>query len=97
MVTDMAEPEADTSTAVVAHGLLGNLTVIRGAIQLLATEAAALSEVQRARLMRMAETQVELMQGVLTDLVRGLPSQALAALDATRRPNRLLDDLEEPL
>jgi hypothetical protein len=78
------EPEADAMTAIVAHGLLGNLAVIRGAARLLQSERQLGTE-ERDRLFTMLDAQVDLMQGVLTDLVRGLPSQALAALDDLRR------------
>jgi hypothetical protein len=78
------DPEADAMTAIVAHGLLGNLAVIRGAARLLQSER-QLGPEESERLFAMLDAQVELMQGVLTDLVRGLPSQALAALDDLRR------------
>lgn len=76
--------DADASTAVVAHGLLGNLAVIRGAAQTLLS-AAAMDVRERERILRMLDAQAELMQGVLGDLVRGLPASALAALDDLRR------------
>lgn len=72
--------ESDATSAVVAHGLLGNLAVIRGAVRVLTADP-ALSDAERKRLLQMVDAQVDLVQGVLTDLVRGLPSHALAALD----------------
>jgi len=75
-----AEPEGDAAAAVLAHGLLGNLAVIRGATRMLLAEP-ELDEEERAKLLQMVDVQIDLMQGLLTDLVRGLPSQALAALD----------------
>lgn len=76
--------DVDASTAVVAHGLLGNLAVIRGAAQTLLS-APAIDARERERILRMLDAQAELMQGVLGDLVRGLPASALAALDHLRR------------
>lgn len=78
------EPDADTATAVVAHGLLGNLAVVRGVARLLMGEP-DLPEAERTKLLELLDGQVDLMQGVLADLIRGLPSQALAALDELRR------------
>jgi hypothetical protein len=82
---DVASPdgiasEADATAAVMAHGLLGNLAVVRGVARLL-THDDGLAAGERARLLEMLDSQVDLMQGVLTDLVRGLPTQALKALD----------------
>ena len=77
-------PDDDATTAVVAHGLLGNLAVIRGASRMLLSDM-ELPAAERRKLLTMLDTQVDLMQGVLTDLVRGLPSQALAALDELGR------------
>lgn len=73
----------DAATAVAAHGLLGNLAVIRGATRMMIGEP-RLSDGERARLLEMLDAQVDLMQGVLTDLVRGLPLEALTALDDLR-------------
>ena len=77
------EPDADASTAVVAHGLLGNIAVIRGVARMLASEP-ELPRAERDKLIAILDTQVDLIQGVLADLVHGLPSQALAALEELR-------------
>jgi hypothetical protein len=77
------EPDSDASTAVVAHGLLSNLAVVRGVTRMLLGDP-ALGQSEREKLLSILDVQVDLMQGVLTDLVRGLPSQALAALDELR-------------
>ena len=74
--------DGDAATAVVAHGLLGNLAVIRGASRMIAEPE--LGQAEKEKLLRMVDAQIDLMQGVLTDLVRGLPSHALAALDDLR-------------
>lgn len=80
-----AEPDGggDAVAAVVAHGLLGNLAVIRGATRMMIGEP-HLSDSERARLLTLLDAQVDLMQGILTDVVRGLPLEALTALDDLR-------------
>ena len=83
-VPSTGEPDADATTAVVAHGLLGNLAVIRGVARLLIGEH-DMPEPDRSNLLEMLDSQVNLVQGVLTDLIRGMPSNALAALDELRR------------
>lgn len=80
---DESEPGADAASAVVAHGLLGNLAVIRGATRMMLAEP-RLSPAERVRLLEMLDAQIDLMQGVLADLVRGLPLEALTALDDLR-------------
>jgi hypothetical protein len=75
--------DGDAAAAVVAHGLLGNLAVVRGATRMLLADN-DLGARQRADLVNMLEAQIDLMQGVLTDLVRGLPSNALVVLDELR-------------
>ena len=75
--------DSDAAAAVVAHGLLGNLAVIRGATRMLLADN-DLDARERADLVEMLESQIDLMQGVLTDLGRGLPSNALAVLDELR-------------
>ncbi|HEX7168505.1 MAG TPA: hypothetical protein VF230_16105 [Acidimicrobiales bacterium] len=78
------EADADAAAAVVAHGLLGHLAVIRGASRMLLADP-GMAPGERAKLLELVETQSALVQGVLADLVRGLPDQALAALDDLRR------------
>ena len=77
------EPDADASTAIVAHGLLGNIAVIRGVARMLASEP-ELPRAERDKLIVILDSQIDLIQGVLGDLVHGLPSQALAALEELR-------------
>lgn len=75
--------DADRASAVIAHGLLGNLAVIRGATHMMLAEP-RLSDGERVKLLEILDGQIDLMQGVLTDLVRVLPLEALAALDDLR-------------
>ena len=76
----------DATTAVLAHGLLGNLAVIRGATSVLVGgDGNDLAPADRARLSAVLDAQFDLMQGVLADLVRGLPAAAIEELDRLRR------------
>lgn len=72
----------DDLSAVLAHGLLGNLHVIQSVLALLASDRVAVDE--RPQLHAMAESQIELMVDVLRDMARGLPADVVAFLDSQR-------------
>lgn len=76
---DVADEEL---SAVLAHGLLGNLHVISSVVSLLASDRVPIDE--RPRLLEMAEMQIELMVDVLRDMARGLPADVIEFLDRQR-------------
>jgi adenylate kinase len=83
----IVDMDADAATiAVMAHGLLGAVGVIRGATTMLQGRADRLSPAKRDGLFDMILEQTGLLTGVLRDLMRGLPVdqqhriQALAAV-----------------
>ena len=72
----------DDLSAVLAHGLLGNLHVIQSVLALLASDRVSVEE--RPNLQAMAEAQIELMVDVLRDMARGLPADVVEFLDQQR-------------
>jgi hypothetical protein len=78
------ESAAGADATSVAHGLLADLAVIRGATRMMLAEP-RLSPGERVSLLEMLDAQIDVMQRVLTDVVRGLPSsEALTAVDDLR-------------
>jgi len=75
----------DAMFAVVAHGLLNSLTVLQGNADMISGSFDELpSEEVRLRLERI-ERHAALIAGVLQDLMRGLPHEAIMALDELSR------------
>ena len=72
----------DATIAVVAHGLLQSVTVIRGAAATLREHWAELDHDARQSLLEKVDTQAEYVAGVLADLVQMLPSSARAVLES---------------
>jgi hypothetical protein len=78
----------DPTTAIVAHGLLNSMAVLKGtATALLDHWELMTADPERAKEMlgRIAR-QADLASGVLEDLVRGLPPQLVSTLAAIERP-----------
>lgn len=73
-------PEHDGLLAVVAHGLLGSVAVVSGAVSML-VEHPELDAAERADLLDLAGRQATLMAGVLQDLMRGVPPDVVDALN----------------
>ena len=71
----------DATFAVVAHGLLQSVTVIRGAAGTLKDRWAELPDVERDRLLENLDSQAAHLGEVLSDLVQMLPSRAIAVLE----------------
>jgi K+-sensing histidine kinase KdpD len=72
--------DQDALLAVIAHSLLGSLSVCSGAVKTL-RDHPDLSAHQRDELLRMAVEQADHMAEVLKDLMRGAPPEILEALD----------------
>jgi hypothetical protein len=70
------EPD-EATLAVMAHGLLGAVAVIKGAATMLLGRHDSLPPAKRIELLEMIEEQSGLLGGVLQDMVRGLPASLL--------------------
>ncbi len=73
--------DVDASMAVTAHGLLSAMGAIETALNLLRQRYGVIPEEEFRAVVGSAERQARLVGGVLRDLVRGLPTGALALLD----------------
>ena len=71
----------DATMAITAHGLLGATSAIETALSLIRQRHTEIPEVEFLAIVRAAERQARLVDGVLKDLIRGLPPGTLAALD----------------
>ena len=74
----------DATLAVVAHGLLNSLTVLTGTADMIRGSVGERSDEVQCWLERM-ERHASLIGGVLQDLMRGLPHEAIVALDELTR------------
>jgi hypothetical protein len=72
-------PEADATTAVIAHALLNSMAVITGTIATILESD--LAPARRIDLLHRALSQSEHVTGVLQDLVRGMNPRLVDALD----------------
>src|SRR3954454_2897960 len=71
----------DATVAITAHGLLGATSAIETALSLIRQRHTEIPEIEFLAIVRAAERQARLVDGVLKDLIRGLPPGTLAALD----------------
>jgi K+-sensing histidine kinase KdpD len=74
----------DGLLAVVAHALLGSISVVTGVIDILDERWDELTEATRKELLARAGVQAEHISNSLKDLLRGLPEEVIDALDALR-------------
>ena len=72
--------ETDAASALIAHALLNSVAIIAGAAGTLRSVWQTLDDERRETLLSMIESQAAHVAGVLQDLVRGLPVDALDAL-----------------
>jgi len=81
-----ANDETEGATfAVIAHGLLNSLTVVKGAADMVRASFAELPTEQVQSWFDSIDRQTEMMADILVDVVRGLPPQALILLDELAR------------
>ena len=81
-----ADDQTDEATfAVIAHGLLNSLTVVKGAADMVRASFAELPTAQVQSWFDSIDRQTEMMADILVDVVRGLPPQALIVLDELAR------------
>jgi hypothetical protein len=74
--------ESDATVAVLAHGLLTSISVVRGVLSTLEGAWDQLSVDERQYLLERGEAQAAHIAAVLTDLVRSLPQATVEFLDA---------------
>ena len=79
----------DTVLAVAAHAMLNSVAVAYGSVEMVRSAAARLTVTQVDDLLDRALTQLDLVSGILGDLVRGLPPQLADAMDDLQRARRL--------
>jgi hypothetical protein len=79
-IVDMDDDAA--TIAVMAHGLLGAVGVIKGAATMLQGRGDRLSPTRREELFEMIIEQTGLLAGVLQDLMRGLPVEEQRRIEA---------------
>jgi EAL domain-containing protein (putative c-di-GMP-specific phosphodiesterase class I) len=78
--------DRDATVAITAHGLLSATSAIETALMLIRQRHSEIPEVEFLAIVRAAERQARLVDGVLKDLIRGLPPGTLAALDDLAEP-----------
>ena len=83
---------SDAVTAVLAHGMLSSLAVVRSAMGFLRTRN--LDDVARRELEEAMDEQLTLIVDALSDLARGFPEEALSVLQG--RTTATLVDLTRP-
>ena len=77
-----ADGQTEEATfAVIAHGLLNSLTVVKGAADMVRASFPELPTEQVQAWFDSIDRQTEMMANILVDVVRGLPPQALIVLD----------------
>ena len=78
--SERSEDEDDSTTAVMAHGLLSSMAVIGWGVSTIQDKWGALDEVTAHEVLAMVQRQVEFVSGLLGDLARGMPPEALDVL-----------------
>ena len=74
-------PSDGGSFPVVAHGLLNSIAVVQGIANIIAEDGEDMSAAQLRSWVDRMKQHTSLMAGVLQDVVRGIPSDILVALD----------------
>jgi K+-sensing histidine kinase KdpD len=72
----------DPTAAVMAHGLLNSMAIIRGAARTLQEAWESLGPEQRAQLLSMVADQADHVASMLGELARGLPMGVLQELES---------------
>ena len=71
----------DATMAVIAHGLLNSVSAIQMGAFALKESWAQLNEEQRLQILEIVSDQAAHVRGVLQDMIRGLPSDVIKALN----------------
>ena len=86
-----ASSDHDPTVAVIAHSLISSVAVVSSALQSLLAYGEDLGPDKRRELLQMALGQAEYLTEVLKDVARGLPTEAIDALDAISERRPLFD------
>jgi hypothetical protein len=73
--------EGDATMAVIAHGLLNSVSAIQMGAFALTESWAQLTEEQRVQILDIVSDQAGHIRGILQDMIRGLPSEVIRALN----------------
>ena len=73
--------ESDATMAVIAHGLLNSVSAIQMGAFALKESWPQLSEEQRVQILDIVSDQAAHIRGILQDMIRGLPSEVIRALN----------------
>jgi hypothetical protein len=76
----------DATNAVMAHAILTAMTAVSSAVSILKEDWERLEAAQTRQLLDMADSQARLVTDLLSDLVRGMPTEVLEALSELTRP-----------
>lgn len=77
--------DADAAMAVIAHGLLNSVSAIQMGAFALKESWAQMSEEQRDQILGIVADQAGHVRGILQDMIRGLPSEVIRALNGLER------------
>jgi len=81
----------DAVLAVAAHAMLNSVAVAFGSVEMVRSSPTRLSPEQVDDLLDRALVQLDLVSGILADLVRGLPPQLVDAMDELQRARQALE------
>lgn len=73
--------EADATMAVIAHGLLNSVSAIQMGAFALKESWQQLTDEQRVQILDIVSDQASHIRGILQDMIRGLPSEVIRALN----------------
>lgn len=73
--------DSDATMAVIAHGLLNSVSAIQMGAFALKESWQQLSEEQRVQILDIVSDQAGHIRGILQDMIRGLPSEVIRALN----------------
>lgn len=77
--------ESDATMAVIAHGLLNSVSAIQMGAYALKESWPQLSEQQRIQILDIVADQAGHVRGILQDMIRGLPTEVIRALNGLER------------
>ena len=77
--------ESDATMAVIAHGLLKSVSAIQMGAYALKESWEQLSEEQRTQILDIVADQAGHVRGILQDMIRGLPTEVIQALNGLER------------
>ncbi|MHB1446593.1 MAG: hypothetical protein ACYCZV_13195 [Acidimicrobiales bacterium] len=80
-----AAVEADAAMAVIAHGLLNSVSAIQMGAYALRESWSQMTDEQRDQVLGIVADQAAHVRGVLQDMIRGLPSEVIRALNGLER------------